>query len=560
MLWIDAGTSTNPYAPYRVYRKAGGGAFVFQAETTDHVCVDSSAVQNGTTYYYKVRALNSSGLEGPESDEVLFQPTSQNPTCTATILSDTGLEAATGALRAECTGTTGTVQGMAFCVDAEYVDQGEPSLPLMQYNSEAARNGLTTAAVVVWDDQGRYGFTNTVHVTFDNEFSITNVSDVELNPDNPGEQVIFMSRFKASYSYTIKITNDRTGTIVRTITGSQPVSQVSMSWDGLDTGGQGVEDDSYSFTVTVNTNPQHTSPKKRVEVGRADPSNCRAVIVNTLMYSLPDVGYFGGFERVEAVRAACKAAGLTFKVFQPGNAYWEDYGQNGSKWGIASFVRASYSRMFYFFGHGNHEVENGVPNPGFSTLIWMRRYHPARNPRAIVSSALVQASDVHALGIPDNKLKFVWLDACGTGRRQASCDSGNIETSDAWKKISSSPANDMAKEFGIGAAEYFPEKASYYLGYWGKGYMNTPYTNMVKRFFEKFSQSAGTLNTILAVMNYLSSQPEVIDHFNGNPFIDFDEPHWWLVYSPPFYNVRVFTNSWTATAPDYTRLKMADMR
>ena len=67
-----------PITNYAVYRSTTSGGETFLANTGGALTYSDAAVSNGTTYYYKVAAINSAGT-GALSNEVLATPTGPSP-------------------------------------------------------------------------------------------------------------------------------------------------------------------------------------------------------------------------------------------------------------------------------------------------------------------------------------------------------------------------------------------------------------------------------------------------------------------------------------------------
>ncbi|GMV37637.1 MAG: hypothetical protein AMXMBFR61_21450 [Fimbriimonadales bacterium] len=528
--------------------------------------LDTSAT-NGTTYTYKACVLNASGGETAFSPEVVLTPTAQNPTCSATLTSETGTSQASGAVWANLSAFSQGVEGLALCLDGEYVDFSGKAQPSLSYDSECGRNGLRAAVVVVWDEQKRYGFSDITPMTFDNEFSVATLSVPEINPDML-ETVLFACKLKAPQRFRVDVVEHATLNVVKTWTSLSPDAAVTYQWDGTHMYGAGVEDDTYRFVVTLIDKPGQPKTKpKRLEVSRVGLGQARAILVNAMHH---DVGpMMSGYARIAHIRAACKRVGLSVKVFQPGNAYWRDYGPDGMTPGVASWIKSSGTRMVYIFTHGNHNVR--YPDPGTTSFVMRSEPGPlALDPKAAKGVISVRNSDIQALGLPWDppRLRLVWVDACGSGRRYASINEGNLKDPESWTKVSMSNANDMAYWFWGGSDPdyYVGDPACYYMGYFGMMYMDAgPYIDMVRLFFQRFSEGSGvpyqTTYTIGQVMQWLSGRSEVTSDFQGPPAHDWYQGQLWLMNSPPFYNIRVFTDSlWGGTSLYYGGLKMSDMR
>ncbi|MEP0765382.1 MAG: hypothetical protein HRF45_02405 [Fimbriimonadia bacterium] len=430
----------NPYAPYRVYRKAGGGNYSLVGETPMRLFLDTSAT-NGTAYTYKACVLNAGG----------------------------------------------------------------------------------------------------------------------------GERVLFACKLKEPQRFRVDVVEGSTCIVVKTWTSPSASPVVAYEWDGTDMYGTDLEDDTYRFVLTLVDKPGQPKIKpKRLEVSRVLLGQARAVLVNVMHHNVGPMT--SGYARLAHIRAACKRVSLPVKVFQPGNAYWLDYGPDGMTPGVAIWIKSSGTRMVYIFTHGNHNVR---PQGDLDTTSFVMRSAPGEislDPRV----GIVRVTNVHiaALQLPKRKPRLVWVDACGSGRRYASINEGNLKDPESWTKVSMSNANDMAYWFWGGSDPdyYIGDPACYYMGYFGMMYMGAdPYIDMVRLFFQRFSEGGGvpyqTTYTIGQVMQWLSGRSEVTSDFQGPPAHDWYQGQLWLMDSPPFYNIRVFTDSlWGGTSLYYGGLKMSDMR
>jgi hypothetical protein len=420
----------NPYAPYRVYRKAGGGNYSLVGETPMRLCLDTSAT-NGTAYTYKACVLNAS----------------------------------------------------------------------------------------------------------------------------VGEAVLFACKLKEPQRFRVDVAEDSTGIVVKTWTSPSASPVVAYEWDGTDMYGTGVEDDTYWVTITlIDKDPTIASRAKRVEVSLSGLGTVRFVAVN----NMPGGPNSWGQRKLRAIRAACKAAGVSLKVFNRENAYWDDYGPDQDRPGVASFLQTSYIRAFYANTHGNHWLVDGQPRKP-STSFELRQWQPTLPGWAPGDAVIsVNRQVMEPLNIREGRLRLVWLDACGTGRRNAGIIPTNIKDPASWRNVSDTYMNDLAHfGFRIRNPHVNIDPACYYMGYFGYGYVNEPYYDMVRLFFSRFSEQSGTLHTIGAVMTWLANQGAVTNDFAGPPYIEGD----WLTVCPPFYNIRVFTDTWrSGIGKYYDGLKMSDLR
>jgi hypothetical protein len=571
LLFLDLGQGGNPYAPYRVYRKAGGGNYSFVGETPMRLFLDTSAT-NGTAYTYKACVLNASGGEAAFSPEVVLTPTADNPTCTATVTSEGGTSAAYGAAWANLSAWSDGVEAMALCLDGEYVDYSGNAQPSLSYDSECGRNGLRAAVVVVWDDEERYGFSNITPMTFVNEFSLKSLTTYELNPwSYPPETTAFACRLKSPEDYRVELVDMDALNVVRTWESTAPAVVVACEWDGTNAIGDPVDDSTYAFIVTLRNKVPPVPPSAPESLEACSVTEPRAVIVNTFLHE--GVGgdpALRGYEFVRHIRQACNRAGISVKVFNPGNAYWEDYGPDNRYQGVASLLESDRLRMFFFLGHGTHNVTLQSPNDLTSFKI-RKRPPPPGTERPVAPAwgwMAVRKPDLQQLTIEAGKLRLVWIHTCGSGRYKGRVAVDYLKDPDAWRNVIPHEMNDLAEGFGIQRPEYRLDP-SFYMGFYGYAYArdsHPTYLNMVQAFFERFSLPdgyGGTLYTIGEVLSWLNVQSEhdVRSEFPGRPpTIVWDDPRLWLKNSPPYYNIRVFSDTDRGTGPYYGDFKMQHLR
>jgi len=478
---------------------------------------------------------------------------------------------ASGAVWANLSAFSDGVEAIALCMDGEYVDFSGRAQPSLSYDSECGRNGLRAAVVVVWDAQERYGFSNITPMTFDNEFSVASMSVPEINPpedpEDPPDTVAFTCLLKEPQRFRVEVAEDSTGNVVKTWTSPSPSAAVTYEWDGTDMYGTGVEDDTYRFVVTLIDKPGQPKTKpKRLEVSRVGLGQARAVAVNAVHHADDDA--LTGYRRVQTVREACKRVALPLKVFNPGNAYWTDPHPDNGVYGIRTWLMSGGSnkpRLLYIYAHGHHYVhgEDG-PRPQGTTVGFTARLQDPTEVKPKAFLAYVNKLELDSMQIPEKKFRLVWVDSCGTGRRLAD-RYPNLKHPDSWKAILPNGANDLGAGFGIRTPESYDDPVCYYMGYYGYAEYAHGYPDMVSLFFSRFSEGSGTPRvtyyTVGQVMGWLAGRSEVTSEFHGSPFIDVDEDGYeWLFNAPAFYNIRVFTDSWTGLGPDYNGQRMSDMR
>ena len=480
---------------------------------------------------------------------------------------------ASGAVWANLSAFSDGVEAIALCMDGEYVDFSGRAQPSLSYDSECGRNGLRAAVVVVWDAQERYGFSNITPMTFDNEFSVASMSVPEINPpedpEDPPDTVAFTCLLKEPQRFRVEVAEDSTGNVVKTWTSPSPSAAVTYEWDGTDMYGTGVEDDTYRFVVTLIDEPGQPKTKpKRLEVSRvAEP---RAVIVNTFIHE----GEGGdpqltGYRFVKAIRSACDNRSISVKVLNPGNAYWEDWGSQGRHRGVASHLKSERIRMFFFLGHGTHNVTLANPN-GLTSFNIRRRPPPPGTERPVAPAwgwMQVRNTELRQLNIEPGKLRLVWVHACGSGRYKGRVVVDYLKDPNAWRNVTRHEMNDLARGFGIRRPEYRLDP-SFYMGFYGFAYARVAdptYLNMAQAFFERFSEPdeyGGTRWTLGQVMTWLGTQTQydVTSEFPGcPPEILWDHEKLWLKCSPPYYNIRVFSDTDRGTGPYYGDFKMSDL-
>lgn len=263
-------------------------------------------------------------------------------------------------------------------------------------------------------------------------------------------------------------------------------------------------------------------------------------------------------------------AGVSVKGFNPGSADWEDYGPDNRYQGVASALKSDRLRMFFFVGHGTHNVTLADPNG--PTYFDIRRRPPLHGTERPVSPLwgymAVDKSELEQLHIEPGKLRLVWIHACGSGRHKGGVVVDYLKDPNAWRNVVPHAMNDLAEGFEIQRPEYRLDP-SFYMGFYGYAYArdsHPTYLNMVQAFFERFSEpdgQGGTKWTIGEVMTWLNLQSEhdVRSEFPGRPpTIVWDDPKLWLKDSPPTYNSRVFSDTDRGSGPYYGDFKMQHLR
>ena len=164
-----AATDNVAVSEYRVERQDPGGGFA-QIGTAGSTTFASGGLTTGTTYSYRVRAVDLAGNVGPYSDvasATTFAHDTQSPTVAITFPS-------TGATATHVTVVTATasdnvgVTSVEFFVDGSSLGTDTTAPYTVNWNSTTLANGLHSLTAVAHDAAGNAGSSASVSVTVEN--------------------------------------------------------------------------------------------------------------------------------------------------------------------------------------------------------------------------------------------------------------------------------------------------------------------------------------------------------------------------------------------------------
>lgn len=228
-------------ASYSVYRSTSEtGTYTVVGSPTTNAYSDGT-VTNGTTYWYKVAAVNND--EGPQSTAVSATPSSLAPTVAIT----NAVVDADGLLTLQCTGSS-SYAGYTLRVDGDDVwTFSQSEIGSIVYDTTQLPNGAHTFSIQA--SEGTYQGVASTALNIQNFISEFNVPD-----DMCGLQAI-SAKFQESTSWTLTIS--QSGTTIYSTSGSG--TSMEASWDAGSTYGE--------FDITLAANGRSRTAKSRKTTG-----------------------------------------------------------------------------------------------------------------------------------------------------------------------------------------------------------------------------------------------------------------------------------------------------
>jgi Bacterial Ig domain/Fibronectin type III domain len=414
---------------YRVLRRRNGVV----TEVTDSIqtAAEVADMEINASTEYQVRIVQWSGVEVPSSWITVAQKTNvaalewnSMPSTASGILSIKASIVASGTLPDDVyLLIDGQNVGSVYSRNSSATDLD--NFLEIQYSLDTAEysNGNHTIQLVGGSSK-IYGFASTpLNIDFNNQFSSYYAGGI-FNPLRGEIAGMTVNLPVGTTNWTINITNDRTGDIVKQWSGNGRLAQVA--WDGIKNDGFMVEDESeeeYSINLMqanqVNTGnhrpikPQKYSPDGLALISQISTKRVGGVdvLVPEFDEQLRDI-VTHAFKNWKQVKS-----GFTYRVL-----YAPDYKANkyGGPKGLRRtiFEMMTHARYFYLFGHGSRTPSGNPYSHAENRVYWGNGKNPdGLGFQSYAGGSYFHNTDDGVINMDDvmlwrGKYNFAFIDTC----------------------------------------------------------------------------------------------------------------------------------------------------
>jgi hypothetical protein len=241
---------------YKVYRSLTSGGGFQPIGTTEDEWYPDNNVDNGTTYYYKVRASDSYNRQGPPTPEQEAEPLADYPTIAITDPTGGTVE---GTIDVEMSaedlqGASPGIMYAELLVDGMSQGAVVEDQPTCSWPTFTDANGEHILQAITRDCDSNKGYGVPVRVSTDTFISEVAASSPEVSPNGDGEDdtVTITAALTESTDWIVRV-ESLSGGLVVDFEGTG--TEVSATWDGMAEGGGGVDDGIYKYKVWVDKPP-----------------------------------------------------------------------------------------------------------------------------------------------------------------------------------------------------------------------------------------------------------------------------------------------------------------